>query len=114
MATLLKTPHPDFTQRSGETLDAWLERSQARLNELQRHSDTLPTGELVGGLLGFPVADGKAFYLVTKARPLTLQHVPFLDGYALPAAHLRGLRCDEVESHLEHNRRLAQLFARNR
>jgi len=56
-------------------------------------------GEVVGILLAFPVADGYAHYRVSKASPLTLQHVPYGDAWRIPAAHIRGLRkVDAIES----------------
>jgi len=56
-------------------------------------------GEVVGILLAFPVADGYAHYRVSKASPLTLQHVPYGDAWRISAAHIRGLRkADAIES----------------
>jgi hypothetical protein len=56
-------------------------------------------------LIDFPVADGRALYFVKSLSPLVLQHIDYLDGYAIPDAHLRGLRREDVEQLIE--RRIA-------
>ena len=74
-----------------------------KLDALQATSDALPKGKIIGGLLSFGVADGSAIYLVVKERPLTLQHVDFLDGYRVHYALIKGLdRADvawEISAH---------------
>lgn len=96
MAKLAPTPYPGFDQRSDESVDAWLERTELMLDELEKHSVALPEGSVVGGVLRFQVADSYAIYLVVADAPLTLQHIPFLDGYAIPAPYLRGLEHADV------------------
>lgn len=86
----------------------------AELDRLQERSDALAPGQLEGLLFSHPVADGKAYYLVTKAEPLELQHVDFLDGYALPAAHIRGLEKEDLTHFAEMRRRLVDLVNRQR
>lgn len=82
------------------------------LGELQAKSDALVSGEVLGALLSFPVADGYAHYLVVKERPLTLQHVPYVDAYQLPAAHVRGINKTEVLMKLEQRRKWAKITGR--
>jgi hypothetical protein len=41
---------------------------------------------------------------VVKANPFTLQHIPFMDGYQIPAAHMRGLRLADVQQQRAFNR----------
>lgn len=83
-----KMPKIDYDKMYKEE-DAWLQAA------LQRTYD-LPEGEIVGAVINFPVADGRAWYLVTKDKPLTLQHVDIGDAYAIPNAHVRGLNRDDV------------------
>ena len=68
-----------------------LDEESAELERLEVLADKLPAGKLTGSIVDFPIADGKALYLVTSERPLTLQHIPFWDGYSIPPAHIRGL-----------------------
>ena len=49
-------------------------------------------------LMKFPVADGEAIYYVVKEKPLTLQHVPYGDGYSIPNAHMRGLTYSDLQN----------------
>ena len=54
-----------------------------------------------GMIMRFQVFDGYAMYLVTSLRPLKLRHLHYCDGYAIPAAHLRGIGLAEVNAELK-------------
>lgn len=93
MARLFPTPYPI------EEHDDWHEMIKAdeRLFiKLTRQTLDLPDGEIVGALVSFPYADGSANYVVTAARPLTLQHIPSGDAWQIPAAHMRGLCREDI------------------
>lgn len=101
MAKLDPTPYPLTT--TFKTTRDW--RAIARYEEqvwskLDAQARALKPGEVVGALVDFPVGDGRAVYVVTKASPLTLQHVPLGGGYAIPAAHVRGLTKADVLVHV--------------
>lgn len=81
------------------------------LDDLINTSNSLPDGEIVNGVIKFPVADGYAFYLVSKEHPLTLKHIPFGDAWEIPDAHVRGLTKDDVVDILRSERKLNALFA---
>ncbi|MHA2063249.1 MAG: hypothetical protein ACXABY_02590 [Candidatus Thorarchaeota archaeon] len=83
-----------------------------KMEELQEISDNLPKGEIKGGLISFGVADGSAIYIVVKTKPLTLQHVPFCDGYSVHPALIRGLNKADILDHLDRERRLKEIFAK--
>ena len=53
------------------------------------------------------VADGYAWYIVVKRKPLTLQHVDYMDGWHAPAALIRGLRLSDIDAN---TRRLQKGF----
>lgn len=93
------------------TVDDLVAHDEAVWKKLEALTANLPAGEVVGGVVTFPVADGRAIYVVTKARPLTLQHVPLGDAYAIPAAYLRGLTLRDVRVNIERARRIHDLFA---
>ena len=57
-----------------------------------------------------PIGDGYAYYLVEKTQPLTVVHIPYLDAYHAPPAHLRGLRMKDIREHKEWERKMSQLF----
>jgi hypothetical protein len=83
MAVLEKKGMAGFNWTEGEDPDVYLKRTGKLVEQLQNKSDSLPDGEVVGALVSFPVADGSAIYVVTKAKPLTVKHVPY--GGAAPA-----------------------------
>jgi hypothetical protein len=105
MARLDPNPYPGFTFTGFEDFH----KQDAALKELLRTSKNLPEGEVVGAVLRFQIADGWAYYIVTSERPLTLQHIPFGDGYAIAEAHVRGLNRQDVLLALEQDRRFAGL-----
>ena len=62
-------------------------------------------------VLSFGVADSYAHYLVVKRKPLTLQHIYYMDGYQIPAAHVRGLTLADVDDMLRREKAMRELFA---
>lgn len=108
MAKLLATPYPAPVLRTG-SFDSYCKETEAVYQKLMEKSNSLAENEVVGALLSFPVADGSALYLVTKASPLTLQHVPLWDAYQIPAAHISGLRLAHVHSQVNQARAWAKL-----
>lgn len=83
-----------------------------RLQELIERSANLPEGEVVGALLRWQRGDGYAFYVVTKARPLTVKLVPTGDAWQVEAALIRGLTRADVLEQLASARALASIFER--
>lgn len=130
MAKLDPTPYPGFEKPWDKDPDYWKrpqvgrapdadddfqaqhDAETAKVNEMTERSDNLPPGEIVGAMLQFPIADGYAVYVVTKARPLTLQHVNYCDGYSIPGAHVRGITKADVLAQIERRKKMAALFAR--
>jgi len=91
--------------------EAHFKAESAALQELRERAASLPEGEVVGAFLSFPVADGFAHYVVTKARPLTVAHVPFGDGYRVAPMMIRGMRKSDVLAMVKRERAYARLFA---
>jgi hypothetical protein len=82
MAKLLAKPYPgDFGFKPGEASKEYFQRTDA----LEK---ALPWERI----MTFPVADGKACYLVVSESPFTLQHIPVGDAWQITSAHIRGLR----------------------
>lgn len=110
MAQLRRTSYelPPYKYTSGVPFSQ-TEHARA-LDRLQEISDNLPDGEIVGAVISFPVADGKAFYRVVKEKPLTLQHINYLDGYGVPIYLIRGLRKKDILELLRRKRALDKLF----
>lgn len=112
MATLSNDDAPGFKQEAGESYDQYWKRTEALMAQMMATANALPEGKYVGAILSFPIADGRAHYLVTKTKPLTLQHIGYMDGYQIPHAHVRGLNLDDVREHVRRAKGMAALFAR--
>lgn len=96
-----------------ETLRLMKQEGEA-LDKLIELSNSLPPGQLVGRVISFPVADGKAFYMVVEEKPLSLAWIPFMDAYQIPEAHVRGLRKKDIEDMVKQDRAINELFAKKR
>ena len=75
------------------------------MDELLEASHKLPPGKVKGAVVKWQRADGYAWYIVTSERPLTLQHIDYMDGYAVEPALIRGLTKADIEEMLERERR---------
>jgi hypothetical protein len=101
MARLLQTSYPlpeyDINHRGPLAT----ERSAVAFEKLRAEREVVQFG----------VADGYASYLVVSRKPLTLQHIAYMDGYQIPYAHIRGLRLADVEFMLQREGKVRQMFA---
>lgn len=92
--------------------ETWAEndaRTKKLIDDMQEQSDNLPEGEVVGGIITFPVADGRAIYQVVKAKPLQLAHVPFGDAWHASEITIRGLNIEDVKLMLKRSKALPRL-----
>jgi hypothetical protein len=71
------------------------------------------TGDLVGEVIYFPVADGQAAYMVWQQKPLHLIHLAFGDGYSISEAEARGLRVADVRAKVNFSRMWSNLGDEN-
>ena len=62
-------------------------------------------------VISFPVADSFAHYIVVSRKPLTLQHVDYMDGYHVHGALVRGLRLADVDAMVNREKRVREMFA---
>lgn len=85
MARLLREPWPWIRRDSFLTTESYAEERRAL--ERLRASEAMAI---------CPVADGAAYYVVVKRRPLTLRWVPFGDCWHAPGAWIRGLRASDI------------------
>jgi hypothetical protein len=61
-----------------------------------------------GAVIGFPVGDGSATYVIYDYR--TLIHIQTMDAYAIPEAHARGLRKADLVKLIKQKSALSDLF----
>jgi hypothetical protein len=85
--------------------DVWLDRLRA---EAARCGIT---GELVGEVVRFQIADGYAQYMVWTEKPLALVHLPIYDAWSIPTAHARGLRLTDIRAMVQRENNLRAIFA---
>lgn len=92
---------PEYDPDQYDDYREYSEAEKAAFNALRKEAPGSPEEGLEGAMLKFHVADGYAHYRVVDTDPLKIQHVPYLDGYQIPAAHVRGLRREDVISQME-------------
>lgn len=112
MARLLRESYPlpemDFAAKD------WNQTEHERaMTALLNASKSLERGQVIGKMLTWPVADGQAWYLVTKEDPLTVQHVPYSDAWTVDPIFIRGLRRSDVLEMQERDRALAAIFGKS-
>lgn len=94
----------------GDFNQIW-EKQESELNRLEDEAPTEPEKDgIIGGIISFPIADGKAIYRVVESDPLTLQHIPIGDGYQIPDAHVRGLRKKDIIQKIKQRQKRKELF----
>lgn len=103
--------HPQ-TNEDYEKIRLAEERFWEALEDADEEADK--NGTLIGALVTFPIADGRACYRVSKVRPLTLQHIPIGDGYRIPDAHMRGLTERDIKQHVVRNRAMRKMFGKHK
>lgn len=67
-------------------------------------------GDLVGEVIHFPVADGRACYMIWKHKPFQLVWLPLGDAWTADSVLIRGLRLSDARERIEGDRRMAEIF----
>lgn len=75
-------------------------------------ANTKSTSDLVGEVYTYPVADGRARYMVFNTKPLELIHIDTGDAYGLPDAHIRGLRVADIKDNVKGQKAIRALFSK--
>lgn len=89
-----------------------MREQEVEFDRLQRVSDNLPEGDLVGYLWSTPIADGAAIYRVESMKPLRLAHVPYMDAWRAHHTTIRGLRVADLLADQKRNYTIRALFGR--
>jgi hypothetical protein len=64
--------------------------------------------EHVGEVIGFPVADGQAEYMVASLKPVQLIHIPLWDAWNFQYAHLLGKK--EIIAKIAQKKAMEEFF----
>lgn len=121
MATIYSPPAnlpdvPDFSDFKDETgrydFNAHLEAESDWIELVQAEARRVNTGDLIGEVIAFGIADGAAQYVVWKQKPLQLIHLAVGDAWQIPEAHGRGINLTDVRAMVKRDKSLAELFGR--
>lgn len=99
----------DFDKLDNESWDDFHTRTQGVMDGLLARSDALPDDVVVKGVISFPVADGSAFYMVSKEKPLHLIHIPYMDAWEADEITIRGLNVSDVKAMLKRSKSMPRL-----
>ena len=113
MAKLDPKPFDGLPQKKdGEDYMEFYNRQDKAFQKLWDNGLDLPEGQVKGAVVRFQIADGYANYIVTKLRPLTLQHVPVDDAWMIPLAHIRGLNKADLVHQIGMERTMRDIFTK--
>jgi len=83
----------------------WMAKDwQAETDWMDAQLANQPDEGIVGCIVSFPVADGKAFYKIVNDDPLILAYIMSGDCYTIPDAHVRGLERGDIERMVQFDR----------
>lgn len=97
-------PHYDI-KLSYEENDELVNKAKDKLKEFCKEQSNCPHA---GEVVGFPVADGKALYMILDYKRLI--HLPINDAWSIPEAHARGLRKEDLIGIVERQNAIDALF----
>jgi len=94
-----------------ENLKKYNDACEQYIKDLKDFVLSIKKGKNIGEIISFPVADGKAEYMVSSMRPLELMHIPLGDAWEFPYVHL--LTAKEVNKIIEQQNKLKEFFEKN-
>jgi len=107
MATIYSAPKEiEFPKYNPDTWREDEKQYLAKLSELCKNNSKCKDA---GEVIGFPIADGKALYMVVTYTKLI--HIELGDAYSIPDAHARGLRKTDIVAMINQSKAIAKLFA---
>jgi hypothetical protein len=66
----------------------------------------------IGEVIDFPVADGKALYMIAALRPLQLIHLPLGDAWSFQQEHL--LTAKEVKTMVDRRKKFDEIWKKQK
>jgi len=98
----IKVPKYNFSSKSCS--EDYERDTDKYLDELKKFCKDNSSYEYAGDIIKFPMADSTADYMVFNSNSLI--HLPLMDEWEIPDAHMRGLRRADIESSAEFQRRI--------
>lgn len=99
-------------QKPNESYIEFYNRQEEWLSEQMEKTYNLPDGSIKEAIVRFPVADGHAYYMIMKVRPLTMRHLAIGDSWSIPDAHVRGLKKADLLQLVNQEKMLHRLFSK--
>ncbi|HSE44247.1 MAG TPA: hypothetical protein VLA89_02850 [Gemmatimonadales bacterium] len=110
-------PEPEFSDfknsGGGYDVQAYFDACTEHEEQVSAWAREHSSSDLAGEVIRYPVADGKASYVVYTTKPLALIHLNGGDGYAINEMMLRGMRVADVREAVRQQRAIADLFGRS-
>ncbi len=104
----VQVPEISFTDFSGYQKKC--EEFKENLKEFLKKRNS--KDEEVGEVIGFPVADGTAEYMVAKMKPLELVHLPLMDAYEFQYAN--RLTAEDVKQEIAKKKKWEEFINRKK
>lgn len=108
MAKLSENQLDGWQQNEKESFGDYLDRQDIMLDSLMIKSRNSKT--MLEKVISFPIADGKAWYIVSQENPLEVSLIPYGDCYQVNPIMIKGLDEEDINDITERDNLLNKLF----
>jgi len=108
----IEEPKLDFKNYNAKDWQEKCEKFYDELKKACKEQSSTPDDKDVGEIINFPVADGKASYMVFSMKPLELIHINVGDGYQEEMAEL--LTVKKTRELVKRERALKEIFGKKK
>jgi hypothetical protein len=96
---------PDF---NWEDFDDYQKRENKFIDDLKQFCKQRNSGEYIGEVIKFPVADSYALYMVASLSPIELIHLPLMDAWEFQ--YIDRLTAQDIKEKIDNEKKLAKFF----
>jgi hypothetical protein len=98
---------PDF---NWENFDDYQKTENKFIDDLKQFCKQRNSGEYIGEVIKFPVADSYALYMVASLSPIELIHLPLMDAWEFQ--YIDRLTAQDIREKIDNEKKLAKFFGR--
>jgi hypothetical protein len=98
---------PDF---NWEDFDDYQKRENKFIDDLKQFCKQRNSGEYIGEVIKFPVADSYALYMVASLSPIELIHLPLMDAWEFQ--YIDRLTAQDIKEKIDNEKKLAKFFGK--
>ena len=98
---------PDF---NWENFDDYQKTENKFIDDLKQFCKQRNSGEYIGEVIKFPVADSYALYMVASLSPIELIHLPLMDAWEFQ--YIDRLTAQDIKEKIDNEKKLAKFFGR--